>query len=88
MYNWGEIFDQCHKLKGNLSLNDIEKTIKTDIYFDCGVPCDSCMRMSKGYCTNIVNKGKTCSCNNGYPLWIFPYKYWNNVMKHDKEIFG
>lgn len=79
---------QCHNLKDNLSLYDIENAIKTDIYFDCGVPCDSCMRMSKGFCTIIVNKGKICGRDNGYPFWIFPYRYWNKVMKHDNEIFG
>lgn len=88
MYNRGKIFNECHNLKDNLSLYDIENAIKTDIYFDCGVPCDSCMRMSKGFCTIIVNKGKICGRDNGYPFWIFPYRYWNKVMKHDNEIFG
>lgn len=38
MYNWGEIFDQCHKLKGNLSLNDIEKLSKRIYILIAGFP--------------------------------------------------
>lgn len=32
MYNRGKIFNQCHKLKDNLSLNDIEEAVKTYIF--------------------------------------------------------
>lgn len=82
LVSYGKIFDDKGQIKFDVTLDIVEKCIKSDPYIGAGTgcPCDTCIHCQNDFCS-LYDKNKSCT---NFDKWCFRYAYWENVMNREK----